>query len=265
MADSADPVQPDQGQGDEANGGGTPYDELLSRIPEEVRGQVEPVLRDWDANTTRRFQELAEKGRGWEPYEKLGVNQRDPEVLEWAMQFVDTLQNPAAIKEWYGNYARENGITVAQAEQEINEYVDPSVTELVQQQTGPLAQQLAELAQWRDAQERQAAEDQAMSQIRSEIDSLKSQHGDAFNEQAVEKLLPQYIESDPQNAVKLAFADWQAIQSQVQKDWTAEKASQPAGAVTGSGSGTPDPPPKGEALKYAAQQALEQLRAGRQA
>lgn len=264
MPEYTDPEQPNSGQ--DGQGADAPYSEYLNRIPEELRADVEPVFRDWDANTTRKFQEAAEQRKSWEPYEELGINQRDPGELEWAMRFVDTLQNPEAIKEWYGEYARERGLA---DQAETDEYIDPSVSDLVQRQLsaqlGPVAQQLAEISQWRDAQEQQRAEAEAMGQIKSEISSLKAKHGDAFNEQMVEKLLPQYIDSDPQHAVQRAFADWQSIRASVEQDWTSGKANQPPAAMSGgTASGQPDPPPKGEALKYAAQQALEQLRIGRQ-
>lgn len=263
MAEEPDPVQPEDGQGGE--GGDAPYAEYLNRIPEEVRSEVEPVFRDWDSNTTRRFQEAAEYKRGWEPFEELGVNQRDPQEVQWAMQFVDALQNPSAIKEWFDGYAKENGLTPAQEAQLEQEYVDPSVQALVEQQLqaqlGPVASQLAEMSQWRQNQEQQAREAQAMSQIKTEIDDLKAKHPDEFNEQMVEKLLPQYIESDPQHAVQRAFSDWQAIRSQIEKDTMQGKANAPAAAVSGgSADGAPEPI---STLKQAAEAAMEQLRAGR--
>lgn len=261
--DNTDPAQP-SGQG---GNGDTPYAEYLNRIPEEVRSEVEPVFRDWDSNTTRRFQEAADYKRGWEPFEQLGVNTREPSEVEWAMQFVDALQNPQAIRDWYGEYAKDHGLSPAQnGEQQEEEFSDPSMQALIertlQAQLGPVSSQLAEISNWREAREVEAREAQALTQIRSEMNDLKAKHPDDFNESMVEKLLPQYIESDPANAVSRAFADWQAIQAQVQTDWTQGKADQPGGAVSGgSADGSAEPI---STLKQASDAALAQLRAGRQ-
>lgn len=260
-----DGVQPDEGQG--AAGGDTPYAEYLDRIPEDARAEAEAAFKQWDADTTKKFQDHASYRKDWEPFEALGVNQRDPAEVEWAMQFVDALQNPQTIKEWYDQYAQERGLTTNDGSGEDEQYVDPSTQSFLerqlQAQLGPVASQLAELAQWREAQEQSRREAEAMSQIRSEIDSLKTRHPDEFNESMVEKLLPQYIESDPQHAVQRAFEDWQAIRNQIEKDALSGKADQPAGAVSGgSADGSPEPI---RTLQQAAEAAMQQLRAGRTA
>jgi hypothetical protein len=258
-----DSEQPDQGQG--AAGGGSPYAEYLDRIPEDARSEAEAAFKQWDSDTTRKFQDAAEYRRNWEPFEQMGVQQRDPAEIEWAMQFVDALQNPTTIREWYDTYAQEHGLTSPDDQGGYQEFVDPStqsaLERMLQSQLGPVASQLAEISQWREAQELEAREAQAMAQIRSELDDLKSKHGADFNESMVEKLLPQYIESDPQHAVQRAWDDWQAIRNQIEQDTISGKANQPAGAVSG---GTADgSPPEIRTLKDAAAAAIEQMRAGR--
>jgi hypothetical protein len=264
MADNDDYAQPSEGQGEA--GGDAPYAEYLNRIPEEARSEAEAAFKQWDSDTTRKFQDAAEYRRGWEPFEQLGVNQRDPAEIEWALQFVDALQNPTTIKDWYSQYAQEHGIAPEEPGADP-EYVDPSMQSaferMLQSQLGPVASQLAEMSQWRETQDQQYREAQAMAQIRSELDDLQSKHGADFNEAMVEKLLPQYIESDPQHAVQRAWDDWQAIRNQIETDAISGKANQPAGAVSG---GTADgSPPEIHTLKDAAAAAMEQLRAGRTA
>lgn len=261
MADD-DPVQPEPGQGGDATG--TPYQEYLDRIPEEVRGEVEPVFKDWDANFTRRSQEFADYKRGWEPFEQLGVNQRDPAAVQWAMQFVDALEDPGAIKTWYEQYAQERGLTPAAAQDE-SEYIDPATQALVEQQLqaqlAPLARQLEEVSAWRSAQEQQAAEQQALSDIKTQMADLKAKHPDEFNADMVEKFVAPYIESDPEHAVQRAFTDWQTMRNQLEKDFLQSKADTPAAA---EGGGTPAAAPDGiKSLKEAAEAAMEQLRANR--
>lgn len=264
MADD-DPVQPDSGQGGDATG--TPYQEYLDRIPEEVRGEVEPVFKEWDANYTRRSQEFADYKRGWEPFEQLGVNQRDPAAVQWAMQFVDALDDPNAIKSWYEQYAQERGLqpaAPAPADGE-QEWIDPATTALVEQQLaaqlGPLARQVEEMSAWRSAQEQQRAETQALSEIKTQMDDLKAKHPDEFNADMVEKFVAPYIESDPEHAVQRAFSDWQTMRNQLEKDFLQSKANTPAAAESG---GTAAAAPDGiSTLKEAAAAAMEQLRANR--
>lgn len=266
MADSDDGVQPDEGQG---AAGDSPYAEYLNRIPEDARSEAEAAFKQWDSDTTRKFQDAADYRRNWEPFEQLGVQDRDPAEIEWAMQFVDALQNPTTIREWYDTYAQQHGLTSQhdQGGDDLQEFVDPSMQSalerMLQSQLGPVASQLAEISTWREAQEMANREAQAMAQIRSELDDLHAKHGDEFNESMVEKLLPQYIESDPQHAVQRAWDDWQAIRNQIEQQTISGKASQPAGAVSG---GTADgSPPAIHTLKEAAAAAIEQLRAGRTA
>jgi hypothetical protein len=47
--------------------------EYLDRLPEEMRGDVEPIFKEWDANVTKRFQEAAEFRKTMEPLSDLGL------------------------------------------------------------------------------------------------------------------------------------------------------------------------------------------------
>ena len=263
MADSTDPVQSDVDQGGQGNGG-SPYDDYLARVPEEYRSDIEPIFKEWDSNTTRKFQEAAEARRAFEPYEPY-VKDREPDQVALGLQFVDALQDPKAIKEWYDQYAQQNGLTAQTTEEE---YVDPTVQALVDRQLaaqlGPVASQVAEFQAWREHQEQQAAVAAQRDEIESQLASLKSQHPDEFDRGLVDKLLPQYIESDPHNAVQKAFEDSRAIVAQVQKQWTDSKASQPPGAVSGgTANGTAERPEGMSIMKWASQQAEEQMRGSR--
>ena len=239
MAETVDGVQPDEGQGGTA--GDSPFQEYLDRIPEEGREAALEAFRDFDANTTKKFQAASEYRKGWEPFEQLGVNHRDPEEVAWAMQMLDAVQgNPQAVSEWFQTYAQEHGLTPAQAEQMAEEaYVDPSVSQLVQQQLqaqlGPVASQLQELAEWRDSQAQEAQEAHIQSEIRSELDTLKAKHPDDYSEAMVEKFIANHLNdaTDAREAVQAAFSDWQTIKSQIEKDTLNGKASTPAGAESG--------------------------------
>lgn len=259
----ADPVQP-EGQGDA--GTGTPYDEYLSRIPEEVRDDVEPVFKDWDANVTRRFQDAAEYKKGWEPYEQAGVQQHSPEAIEWALQFYQAAQNdPQSIQQWFDAYAKERGLTPAQAAEQIQQQdefgqFDPSqqFEEQLKQRLSPVEQQLQEFAQWREQQDMNTRITQAKQYIDGQMAELEEKHGTEFNREAVEMFVPNFIESDPEHAVPRAYEAYQSMRNQIEKSALQGKVDAPSPA---EGGGVPDGSPEAlHTFKQAEAVAAEFLR-----
>jgi flagellar biosynthesis/type III secretory pathway chaperone len=256
MADEADVVQPDEGQGGGSEGT-SPYAEYLERIPEEVRDQVEPVFRDWDANTTRRFQESSEFRKAWEPYEQIGVNQHDPEAVKWGLEMREAaINNPQAVAEWYQQYAQQYGLNAA--EEQLEAIVDPDVERLVnerlQQQLGPIAEQLGPLLEWRDKQEQERAEKAAAADIERQLEELKIGPEERAR---VEMFVPRHM-NDPEHAIQKAVEDFRNLQKQIESDWVKAKSEQPDGAERGGRpDGTPDPV---NSLQEAGRIALERLR-----
>jgi len=268
---TADPVQPDPGQG-EPGTSDAPYAEYLNRIPEDARGQVEPIFKEWDANTTRRFQEHSEYRKTWEPYEQAGVQQHNPESVQWALQFLQAAEtNPQAIQQWFDAYAQERGLTPAQAAEQVAQdpgtfgdpYGDQSqqLSELLKQQLSPLQQQLEQMTQWREQQETAVREQEAQRFIHGQMDELRSKHPSEFTKEAegyVEAFLSKYIESDPRNAVPRAWADYQTLVNEISKQVLQPKADAPAAPESG---GAPDVTPKPiKTLKEAEAVALARLR-----
>ena len=266
MADeTTEPVQPDEGQG----GDGTsdaPYAEYLSRIPEEARGEAEQAFKAWDADTTRKFQEASEYRKGWEPFESLGVNQREPAEVEWALQMLEAAKtNPAEVWRWAQEYAQTHNLTKAETEQLAEEaFVDPSVTQLVDQQLaarlGPLDHQLQEQQTRWQTQEQQATESRIQSDIRSELDSLKEKHKGEFDESLVDKFIANHMsETDARVAVQKAFADAQTFRAQIEKQVLQSKVDDSGpGAESGGAPATDDGLPK--TMKEANKMVAAQLR-----
>ncbi len=260
-----DDVQPPEGQGDQSL-----YSEYLDKIPEDARDIALEAFKSFDANTTRKFQEAADYRKGWEPFEELGVKDRNSEEVRWALNFVDAAfgegtKNPQEIQRWFDEYAKENGLTKAEQNQLEQEYIDPNIESLVEERLqkalGPVAQQLQDLTGRWTAEDQRRAEAEAASKIESQLEDLKAKNPDTFDRGLVEKFVANHMD-DPENAVQKAFDDAVAIVNQIQKDTLQGKANQPPAAESGgSANGTPEPPPKGEALKHANAQALEMLRA----
>jgi hypothetical protein len=259
-----DDAQPETGQ-DDAGQAGTPYAEYLDRIPEQFRGDVEPVFKDWDANVTRRFQDQSEFRKSWEPYQDTGISQHTPEQVKWSSQFLQALDNPQAIKEWYESYAEQNGLTPAQAEQQADEfqaeYEDPTAALLqaeLSKSLGPITKQLEQFSAWQQQQETTIREAQALERINSQLDELKAKHPDEFNREMVERFVSQYTQTDPQNAVQRAFQDWQQIRNSIQKDTLQSKVNVPATPESGGYYDGTAPPVKN--MKEASEIALQMLR-----
>lgn len=269
---NADPVQP-EGQGGEGTSN-APYAEYLDRIPQELRDQVEPVFRDWDGQVTRRFQESSEQRKAWEPYEQVGVNQHDPQAVQWALQFMEaSQQNPQAIQQWYEAYAKENGLQAAQPEtpqqpqdltlDEYGGYDANALKTLLEQQLSPIQQEIQAMAQYREQQEQAARDQEAQQFVSNQLDELKAKHPDDFKdssewgpEKMIDRFAARYIETDPYNAVPRAFADYQAFRNEIQKSSWQNAADRPAPA---EGGGMPNAAPEKLSFSEAGKAAREFL------
>jgi hypothetical protein len=253
---TADAVQPDPGQGGSGAAGDPPYAEFLNRVPEELRGQVEPVLRDWDGQVTQRFQEASDFRRQWEPYVETGINRYDPSAVQWAMQFYEASQaNPEGVKAWYEAYAKENGLESAQPPpdptqgqqqspyQTYDEFGQAQDTQAIENalkaQLAPITNALEGLTRFQQQTEAQQREADAERFLAGQLSELREKHPDAFAdtgpygaEKMIGRLREHYIDSDPLNAVPRAFADYQAIIAQVEKNALQEKVNQPPPALS---------------------------------
>jgi hypothetical protein len=262
--ENVDPVQPPEGQGGSDNE--APYAEYLSRIPEEARGEAEAAFKEWDASTTRRFQAQAEAQERWKPYEEAGINQLSPDEAKWAREFYGALDNPQAIQQWYQQYAEQNGLTVAEAQQqapppdEFGTYTDPGIEDVLKQHLSPIERQLQEFADWRTSEMQKGQAAEAQRYVDSEVERLKKAHPDDYDEPLVNRLDAQYQTTDPRNAVQRAFDDSMAIRSQLEKKFLQGKANVPASAESG---GSPDGAPEQiKTLDRAKEVALARLREG---
>lgn len=250
-------AQPDTGQ-DDTGASSSPYAAYLNRLPEEVRGDVEPIFKDWDANVTKRFQEAAEFRKTWEPFADTGIGQLSREQAAWAAQFVGALEDPQVMSQWWEAYARENGLTPATAApapaadpaaglQALDEfgYQDPAqqIEKLLEDKLGPLAQRIEQYGQRFEQQDQAQREAEAGRFIEGQIAELKAKHGDfdSQTEELVNTLAGRYIESDPMNAIPRAFEDLQRWRNDVEKSALQAKVDAPRPAETG---GIPDVAPE---------------------
>ena len=271
-----DGVQPDAGQGEGGQqSGGQPYADYLARVPDEVRGDIEPIFKDWNSHVNSRFQEHAEYQKQWKPYEEAGVTRYEPQDIQAAFQL---LQDPQQLRAWadqqYGPVAPEPA-----AEPDPYAFQDPSqqqFTELLSKEIGPLREQLDQFTQWRQQLEQQQQEAQIDQQINAEMQALKEKHAASLPEDVrnnfediIQRFGWKYAEpgADPKQVVAKAWADFESLSNQLRSSAIQQKLDQPAPPEHG-GQADVAPKPLGrgdDALKNARSIAIEQLRQNRAA
>ena len=252
---SADEAQPIDGQGSEAAGGGSPWEQHLTRFPEGFRDEASSVFKEMEGDFTRKFQDAAQYKQGWEPYEQSGVKNYDPEAVSWMIQFYDAYQNnPQAVVDHIKEYATERGLSFGEAAQQVQQqqqqtdefgfYGQPDqqqLQSLVDQATGPLKQQLEQLQGHIEQQQQQSAQAEATRYIEGQLKELEGKHGDEFNRDMVERFAAKYVETDPMNAIPNGWRDYQEFRNGLEKSVFQKAANAPAPAATG---GPPDTSPQ---------------------
>jgi len=201
--------QPGQGESSYSQLAG----DFLKGVPDTQKPLIEPFVKQWDAQVTKKFQELHSQ---YEPYKNLG----SPETLQQAMQIYQILdQNPKAV---YDMLAQEFGTQTPTSEQgpgteqqvpEGFEGIPPQLLSRLDTQEQVL-QKLAEFVLGSQQQQQESEED---SRLQSYLDQLKQQHGE-FDEDWVVMQISKGMDGDK------AVAAWNTmIQDQVNKAGSGQK------------------------------------------
>jgi hypothetical protein len=195
--------------------------------------------------------EAEEQGEPDEPEPKnlkdAGNNQLSPDEVSWLVQFRQALEQPEIMQQWWDGYAKENGLTVAEAKAQAEDAVDdfgfqdPSqqLEKLLEERLTPLQKQL-EQYEGRFAQQDQARQEAEASQyIEGQFSELQKKHGeiDKQTRELIETFAGKYIESDPMNAIPRGYDDLQHLLNSHEKRTLDGKLNQPPPA---EGGGVPD-------------------------
>lgn len=182
----------------------------LSKIPDEDRAIVEKYAKDWDANVTRRFQDIHQR---YEPYKNLG----DYEDLVRFRNVATFLQeNPQEVHRMLTEALGQQNSGGAGSGSEEEDWGDlpPAVVAKLKQmdQTEPLLKSLAEAVIGLKQSSQQQTEDQQLS---SYVDALHEQYGD-FDDRYVLSLMLSGLDGD--SAVQEFFEiTGQNVQQQQQR------------------------------------------------
>ncbi len=257
-----DDVQPQEGQGGEAEGGiFAPY---LEAVPEEHRETVAGYLKDAEKNVNKRISEASEIEKTLGPYrefvEKRG-ERYPPDVLdELAGWHEQTTETPEAFDAWFADLAKERGWTQQQAEEAVDEAVDSGevsrdelqklVAEQAQERMQPLEQRLSE---WEEKQQIESTE----SDIRRDLAKVEADEGVKLTEAQQKRVLALGMEHQGDDWVKHGFDEFREITTEGQRMFVADTTGTP-GAPLGAG-GVPAFTPTTD-FKEASQQLRERLR-----
>lgn len=251
-------VQPDAGVPAEGQGNTAPYSEYLDKLPEDIRGDVEPVFQEWDSNVTKRFQEAADYKKQWEPFQDLGLNDVPKEDVESLLALRDLAANdPEQFDTWLRETATERGLFEDAPNDQFDPYAEPDDDAALSQKLDPMMSELQEMKQWREQMEQDSRISEAMKTVEAQVEEQSAKHPDVPKDLA-EQFLASFAESDPQNAVQLAYDAAEKWMVQIQQNMVAGKLAQPESAEQGS---TPDGNPQAiTSFKDAQAQVLARLK-----
>jgi hypothetical protein len=211
-ANSGAEVQP-EGQGPEStdsSGLEDFYD--LSSVPEDQRQYIEPILKEAQTNFNKKVEQVNSQ---WKPYQDLGVNEIDPDLMEQLVSIAQIADDDEQLKEWWNGLGQERGWANQEVPNEVDEgdfedddeitpedleQFQQAIQDAIDQRTAPLFEREAQREQ-----EQLVAE--ADKTIGKQLDALKEQYGE-FNEKAVCKLALGY---DSEDAIQKGFEEYKNL------------------------------------------------------
>lgn len=197
-------------ESDNSQNGNPAWGEFFDVIPEDYRDELkplmEPVLQKWDQGVQKQFETYS-------PYKKYVDDKVDPQVMDYAMNLLDTLNdNDGAMQvfQQLGSYLEGQGLIgqeegdskkEPEKEEEINwDSLPPALKKEIEQ----LQNGFSTLAQDRINERNKQLEAQEDAQLESELKSLKDKYGDYDEDWVLAKMVNGM---DAEDAVK-SFHTW---------------------------------------------------------
>lgn len=241
-------VQPPEGQGDPTpipqDGTAGPGQGLsseqglydLSSVPEEYRSHVERIAKDIDRNVQKKLQEHSEYRKGWEPYESLGLREYDAESVGSLLSLAQALSDEDSAREVVTRLADSLGLTIAQAEELVDE-ADPD---------DPLAEirrEVEELRQFKSQFDLQREHQEQLEALEQEFQEVVAEHGRPFSDEEKDELMTlagRFAAED--YPIKTAYEVINQIAGKAEVSLFSRKKAEPVAAVVaGRASSTPKP------------------------
>ena len=285
----AQPKGQQQGQAGQQASNGL-YDKYLAKFPAGLHGSLTEVFREWDADVTRRQQEVRSQ---YAPYESLVQSGADPQRLQAASELLDWLQeDPAAgmrlIAQELGvdlselvdggqggqpgagapGGAGDEGLTAGQGDPQGGD-APPWFQQFQEQTFGPIQQMVHTMAQALVEQHQGQQTEQEIDQLEQLLESkgVQLQEGDPKLGYVLGQLAMLEAEGQPitEEAVTQAVQSWEQLRTTI----TGQQAGAQMPPVLPGGGGLPtqqvDPASlsQSDRRKLAAQRAAQMMAAGR--
>jgi hypothetical protein len=221
----------------------------IDKVPAEYRQHIDPILKEVEKNANSRISELSEKTKAWEPYEQLGVNDVDPEVMEGLLGLLSVMsqaeEDPSGFEEWWKAVGDQYGFAGEEGEEGIEDPLDgeedgltaEGIAEVVQEQVQGL---LTPFLQQQQQQEQQALLQEADQTIGQQIDALKQEHGD-FDEKVEAAICKFALAHEGSDAIQKGFEDYKDMIEEAEGQLFSKKTKQPDKP---EGPGTPNTVPE---------------------
>lgn len=167
-----------------SNGNNNPaWNEFLEVVPQELHGQVTPILEKWDKGVQERFTKVQSEYEPWKEFSGAGV---DPETVRFGLNVLRSLEeNPQMVYKAIGDYYKlndaakpgtEQGQTEPKPDDDPLSKYDSRFAEIERQN-----QLMAQVLIRQSEAKKEAEED---SRLDTELKSLRKEYGD-YNEQFV--------------------------------------------------------------------------------
>lgn len=225
-----------QGQGGTTEG---LYDEVLTSAPEELRPQLQEYLKKVDGNVTRKFQEYAEKLKGYEAFEGIdGLADVPAEDLQGLLDFRNLAADPEQFESWWeqvgvemgfldGEGAEDDGLDVAGVDDETAPpaWAQPLIEDYQQRQE----RETTERAQ-SDQAERVKAARESLEPRLAEVTEKHSLTDKA--QAAVLRFARDHVETDD-DPIGRGLEDYLQLTGDAQSELVEDRLNQPDAATSG--------------------------------
>lgn len=156
------------------------WDELLSVVPSSLHSQVTPHLQKWDSNFQKKINEVHQK---YEPYKDFLENDVKPEQINYSLNLLRAVdERPAEVITAIREYAKQRGISLEEAVEEVTEGQQPEENEddpIMSHPEFKKMQSLVEtMAQSLVQQQEAAAQEEEDAELEEELAGLKKKYGD---------------------------------------------------------------------------------------
>ena len=186
------------------------WNDLLSDLPAGLHSQVVPHLKKWDQNYQTGIEKVHSKYAPFKPFVDKGI---DPQIVEWGTNLALGLQSkPGDVINAMVAYARENGITLEEAMEEMEEAANEQglSNDEVDPQISQLTQTVQELQSKVQQSEQEKAEQAELEAIQAEVKELTEKYGEFDEEWVLTRAL-----SDPSNSIENAVKAFKELEKSI--------------------------------------------------